>query len=261
MKKILQNINLTFTTYKFFLRIRLLLLYVLNFGFCKTATVLNDEQTIQKIITENLSVSRFGDGELVYIFGFNHAWQRTETELIDGLRGIFKLPEKKLLVCVPDFLLNDRITRVGLNSDGWRSPKFALRTLIQSRQQFGSAFAFRPKNCELGSNPLDQLQKFVEYLRLRNIIYLGTNDSYKKYISPRQIIDSISKTNSFSEYEHIIKTIKVASANYENPIVIASCGITASLLCSDLSSLGIQAIDIGSFFDQYTKLLECANTS
>ncbi len=261
MKKILQNINLISTTYNLFLRVRLLLLYVLNFGFCKTATVLNDRQTIQKIIAENLSVSRFGDGELVYIFGFNHVWQRKERQLLNGLRGIFKLSQKKLLVCVPDFLLDDRIKRVGLNSNGWKSPKFALRALIQSRQSFGSAFAFRPNNCELDSNPLDQLQKFVEYLRLRNIIYLGTNDSYKKHICPCLIVDGISKTNSFSEYDHIIKTIKVASVNYENPIVLASCGITASLLCSDLSSLGIQAIDIGSFFDQYTKLLECANTS
>ncbi len=244
------------TTFKLlFTKVRLIYRYLTNLGFLKKVTVIDDNATIRKIINKNLSVSRFGDGELVYMHGYTHAWQKTEKTLMEDLQKILSESNNSLLVCIPDFLIDNRIKRTSINIHGWKSPKLALKTSIKKNLCYGSAFVFRPLNRKLSATQTQkQINKFISYMNSRNVIYVGTKKTFKNFIKPKAVIDNIPEINAYSFIKVMFDLIITTAKKYENPLILVSCGITATVLCSELSKEGIQAIDIGSFFEQYKEL-------
>jgi hypothetical protein len=235
-----------------FTKARLIYRYLTNLGFLKNVTVIDDNATISKIINNNLSVSRFGDGELVYMHGYKHPWQKAEITLIEDLKKLLNESNNHLLVCIPDFLIDNRIKRAGINLDGWKSPKLALKASIKKNLCYGSAFVFRPLNKILfAPKTLIHIKKLISYMNSRNVIYVGTKKTFKNFIKPKAVIDDIPEINAYSVIGVLFDSIITTAEKYENPLVLVSCGITATVLCSELSKEGIQAIDIGSFFEQY----------
>jgi hypothetical protein len=244
------------TTFKLlFTKARLIFRYLTNLGFLKNVAVIDDNATIRKIINNNLSVSRFGDGELVYMHGYTHIWQKTEKTLMEDLQKILSESNNTLLVCIPDFLIDNRITRTGIKLHGWKSPKLALKASIQKNLCYGSAFVFRPLNRKLSTpKTLPHINKLISYMNSRNVIYVGTKKTFRNFIKPKAVIDDIPEINAYSFIRVIFDLIIITAEKYEKPLVLVSCGITATVLCSELSKEGIQAIDIGSFFEQYEEL-------
>lgn len=69
----------------------------------KAPHVLSIEETIDVVIKENLSMIRFGDGELSVIDNLNIPFQNHSQELANKLLAILQTNEKGLLICVPGF--------------------------------------------------------------------------------------------------------------------------------------------------------------
>jgi hypothetical protein len=215
----------------------------------KICKVLNDYETFQ-YIKKGYSLSRFGDGELVYMFGFNHVWQIQNKILRKKLKAIFNKNYKNLLIGIPDFLYYPTIKRVNLNLDGWRLPFYCLQLLLKDNFIYGSSFVFRPFNStiDISTNLNNQI---LTYLKNRKIIYIGTDKHYKNFINPIYVYDDLPEINAFDKnYFKLLEKIRQISKNKKDLSILITCGITGTLLAYDLNDYNIQAIDIGSYFKQ-----------
>lgn len=215
---------------------------------------LSDDETLEQLINGK-SISRFGDGELVYMCGFYHMWQKDDARLKRKLKGIFSSTDEMLLIAVPDFLIDLTIERKSINIEGWRLPKYCLRLFAKPKILFGSSFIFRPINSIKNSNNTKLINKTLLFFRSRSVVYIGTNSNYQDYISPVKIYNSIPEVNAFSDcYERMLNDVVKICNKMKNPLVLITCGITGTVLSADLSKLNIQAIDVGSFFEQITRI-------
>lgn len=68
----------------------------------KKPLVKNSEETLDKIINDRCSVSRYGDGELGIIYGNSIGFQRYDEELRLRLKEIIVSNHKNHIVCIPD---------------------------------------------------------------------------------------------------------------------------------------------------------------
>ena len=216
---------------------------------------LSDDETLEQLINGK-SISRFGDGELVYMCGFYHMWQKDDVRLKRRLKGIFSSTDEMLLVAVPDFLIDFTIERKNINIEGWKLPKYCLRLFAKPETSFGSSFIFRPINSIKNSNT-ELIDKALLFFKSRSVVYVGTNSKYQDYISPLHIYNSIPEVDAFSHcYDIILNDVVKICQNIKDPLVLITCGITGTVLSADLSKFNIQAIDVGSFFEQVARLHE-----
>ena len=69
--------------------------------FQKTPSIKSIEETINYIIENKASVSRYGDGEFKLINGLDIAFQKNNNELQKKLASVLKVKEDKFIVCIP----------------------------------------------------------------------------------------------------------------------------------------------------------------
>ena len=75
----------------------------------KYPAVKNTKDTIEAIIDRKLSVSRFGDGELMIINGSGWGFQKYNPHLATRLKEILKSDEARIAICLPDVFQTIRI--------------------------------------------------------------------------------------------------------------------------------------------------------
>lgn len=71
-------------------------------------SVLTNDETIEKILAEKPSVSRFGDGEFALMEMQNIGFQKADEGLAKRLRDIIGLQEERLLVCITDIMIRNK---------------------------------------------------------------------------------------------------------------------------------------------------------
>ena len=103
---------------KCFYRIRGIKKHIVIFNIIMDKIVkkpeINDSiKTIEEIVNNNFSISRYGDGEFKLIYGEDLLFQKYDKNLSDRLKEILISNEEKHLVCIPKQIistdwLNDR---------------------------------------------------------------------------------------------------------------------------------------------------------
>jgi hypothetical protein len=88
----------------------------------KTPKVLSSEQTIDNIIKENCSVSRFGDGEFhLLIQSKDLKFQQRSDMLSKRLKEVLVSDDEKLMVCIPKvFTKSDLKYRTNESQSFWK---------------------------------------------------------------------------------------------------------------------------------------------
>lgn len=221
-------------------------IFLISLFHIKKVKLLNDKQTLKKIKV-GYSISRFGDGELIYMFDFKHSWQSQNKDLRNNLKNIFKNKPNNLIIGIPDFLLIPSLKRKYLNMKGWQLPSYCLKIILNNKYEYGSAFLFRPLNF------IDRIDKsllndILFFFNSKKIIYAGTDKEYEKFINPYKVINNISDLNSYEKYYEFLLDEILIYKKENNILILITCGVMGSLLASDLCKNGLQALDIGSFF-------------
>ena len=109
--------------------------------------ILSINETLNLILEKNLSVIRFGDGEISIINNENLGFQKKNKELAEKLKLIIQAKKSGLLICVPGIFGNlDKFTK--------KSFWFSLHHLFKHRHEwmnllskeeiYGDAFITRP---------------------------------------------------------------------------------------------------------------------
>lgn len=229
---------------------------------------INDSiKTIEEIVNNNYSISRYGDGEFKLIDGEDLLFQKYDKSLANRLKEILISNEEKHLVCIPKQIistdwLNDRAKYFW---DNYLSlNRYKLYKLIDNNKVYYDSFITRfymdYKDKSQSKNILNNLKK-IWYKK--NVVMvegeesrLGVgNDLFDECLSIERII--CPKKNSYTKYKDILESVR--NNVTKDKLILIALGPTATVLAYDLSKLGYTALDIGHVDIEYEWFLKKAD--
>lgn len=241
----------------------------------KNFNVLLEEETLQIVIKNNLSVARMGDGELLEIIAFKNdikhpvSKQEYSEELRNKMIGVLHNCNRRLLLCIVPYFTSKQIERVSYRSEGSHNISSTMRDVwinIMSnnpqlhRDLYGSCWFNRVDNSTHLN--LDYFNRFKQLYEEKNVILVtGSQINNLQELEMFKLANSIEKINTpefnaFSEYNEILKNCLNKGKNYDvnNVVFHISAGATGTILASDLTHFGYQALDLGSIFNKIENL-------
>ena len=226
--------------------------------FLKKPSILDIDETIEYIINNKCSVSRYGDGELKLMKGNSIFFQEKNEELSNRLKEIVSKKSNKHIICLPDIF-----DKLDIYADEpysyWKLHIAKTRTtwykILDRNKQYYNAFISR---CYYMYKDKSKSEEWFEKLKLiwkdRDIVIvegeksrLGVgNDLFENANSIQRIL--CPAKNAYSKYNEILKEINKVD---KNKLILLAIGPTATVLAYDLSKEGYQAIDIGHIDIEY----------
>lgn len=216
------------------------------------------EETIQKIVREGCSVSRFGDGEILLTNNKAIGFQKADSKLGERLKEVLQSNADGHIVCLSDtftdiYRYNRKARRF------WRTHFFIYGhiwdNLLISNKQYYNTFVTRPY---MDFAQKTQCGKWFHDMQAiwqdRNIIFiegeksrLGVgNDLFHNAKSIKRIL--CPPTSAFDKYDSIVNE---AIKQNKDVLFLIALGPTATVLAYDLHKKGYQAIDIGHVDIEY----------
>jgi glycosyltransferase family protein len=220
--------------------------------------VLSLEETIDNIINNKVSVSRFGDGEFNLMSMQSIGFQEADQLLSQRLKEILVSNPKNCIICIPGTLSTLRgmtfkaqIMWMHLIGNYYKNYKAYLNV---SRTYPNALFTRPYMDIADKSNSEKLFRKLKNIWNQRKILIiegeasrLGIgNDLFSNSLEIKRIVTSSS--NAFLHYSDILNFTKTVNKEY---LILIALGPTATVLSYDLSSLGYQAIDIGHIDIEY----------
>lgn len=216
------------------------------------------DQTIEKIVRDKCSVSRFGDGELLLTDCRAIGFQKGDKKLAERLKEVLVSNEENHLVCISDafydlFRYNRKARRF------WRTHFYIYGKLwdkyLTTNKLYYNTFLTRPymdfaskEECGKWFTNLKEIWKdrdivFIEGEKSR----LGVgNDLFDNVKSIRRILGPAR--DAFDKYNQILTEAQKLD---KNTLFLIALGPTATVLAYDLYKLGFQAIDVGHVDIEY----------
>ncbi|USS84721.1 GT-D fold domain-containing glycosyltransferase [Fructilactobacillus myrtifloralis] len=220
-----------------------------------TPKIENSSTTIQKILDEHLSVSRYGDGELNWMVGNDDqtSFEIQSDQLQRRLQEIISSNLQHHIVTLPMALKT-------LDDTTFKSIYFWEKQLLKNgskwfkyidpQKTYYDTNITRPYIDKKNKQTTGQIFRLLlQIWSQRDVLIVeGTktrfgvgNDLLKNARSIRRV--ECPPKNAFENYETILKTVtKVARPN---DIILVALGPTATVLAYDLCKQGLQTIDIG----------------
>ena len=227
------------------------------------------EYTLNRILNENVSISRFGDGELELMFlDKSLPFQRFDEGLKSRLLEVLKSDLRDLLVCIPNTWGNMSYYGEELYKF-WVDKVVELRPFINIHLDFSKEYYDASVTRCISEFVYDKFKTFFADKTL--IIVEGEktrfgigNDLLDKSKKVRRIL--CPAKNAFDKYDDIIKACKSAweeesrLETKENIVFLAALGPSATVLAYDLYKLGYRALDIGHLDISYEWFLKKAES-
>lgn len=220
--------------------------------------ILKSIESIEYIIENKCSVSRFGDGEFNIIWGRGNKFQDANGELGVRLKEVLSVEIPNLKVGIPYYLkdcsdLKDPVSFWMIFTS--RHIK-RLSELLEKKRLYLDAHLSRfyndkkdKSNCASHINTLRKIWEGKDILLVEGEYTRSGvgNDLYDNAKSLSRIL--APSENAFSMYEKILATV-IEYAQRDQVILIA-LGMTATVLAYDLTKVGFWAIDIGHVDIEY----------
>lgn len=225
---------------------------------CDPPIILNTEKTIEKLLNSNVSMSRFGDGEISLAYGWSIKYQKADKELKRRLRQILKSDTDRCIVCVSDVFGNME-ERSDENRAYWKNFVKEMRwdtyKLLDMKKVYYNTTAtrvYKPLADKSLAGP--RFEKWKKLWEGKDVVFiegaktrLGVgNDLFSNAKSIRRIIGP--PENAFDKYDEIFQ---FASSLDKNVLFILALGPCATVMSYDLSMLGFRALDLGHIDIEY----------
>lgn len=230
--------------------------------------ILNSVETIEYIVNNHCSISRFGDGEFQMITHYeNHGtadnfqidtFQHYNAELACRLEEVFSVPVPNLLVCMPyafrDSSVHKGYQRIFFEREWLLREKYVCSHITNNVLYGDASFTrFYYGRCDIKDyhNYICILKQIWDNKKLlivegeQSRLGIG-NDLFDNAILIHRIL--CPATDAFSKYDQILSAIKEVPHDY---LVLIALGHTATVLAYDLTKSGYQAIDIGHIDIEY----------
>jgi len=225
------------------------------------------EDTINKIIKDNCSIARFGDGEFDMICGVGMKYQQYDERLSKRLKQVLNSNEQGLLIGVNNVIdlkyAENYVDFARKFWDQWlKDNKFKLLRLLSKNKQYYSSNVTRFYiDYEDKSNVGEYVNKLKKIWDKEDVVIvegeysrLGVgNDLFDNMKSLRRII--CPSENAFERYNEILNEILNID---KKKMIMLALGPTATVLAYDLYKMGYRAIDIGHIDIEYEWFLRKA---
>ena len=224
-----------------------------------TPKIMSMDETMDYIVHNQCSVSRYGDGELKLAIGEDISFQKCTPELQKRLCEILKSKSDKCLICVPDYFTGAKWMKDDSREFMWRRVaeyRKKWSPLIDMNRLYGNASISR---CYYDWNDKSNCKRWFQKMKKiwdqRDVVLvegeesrLGYhNDLFDNAKSIKRIL--CPKINAYYKYSKILRGV------YQNvridQLVIIALGPTATVLAYDLSQKEYQAIDLGHVDIEY----------
>lgn len=218
------------------------------------------EETVDVIVSKKMSVSRIGDGEFRWIYGFKQkSFQKQTEELSNRLKEVLNSQLKNHIVCIPDSMTAQEILTPDACkwwSDFYSFYRILWNNMLSMDRKYYNLYISRPYMDFADKSKCDERFKLVKKIwEKRDVLIvegektrLGVNnDLFHNVASIRRII--CPARDAFSKYNEIFECVK--KQYVENDLILIALGPTATILSYDLAKEGMQAIDIGHIDIEY----------
>lgn len=216
-------------------------------------------ETVARIHQERLSISRFGDGEIQLIAGFDLNFQKYDAILAKKLRETMR--SKDVLVCLPDIFEKGHLKQYVPNSqEFWKYSLISLRRFwlqdLTIKRRYGDALLTRfymtvrnKQSVALFVAKLKQLweQRDVVFIEGKESRLGVGNDLFDNARSIRRILGPVK--NAFKHYESLMQGVR-KHCNHSDLLILA-LGPTSTVMANDLAKEGYQALDLGHIDIEY----------
>lgn len=217
------------------------------------------QETIEEIITTRKSISRFGDGEFLYIIDkLNLPFQKYDSNLAARLVEILKSDDDNILVGLPigyqsheNLTPNSRLT--WRSQVAWIYPRL-WRYLSRDKIYYNASFTRPYMSFEENPQIVSIFKGIRDIWKDRRIVIiegeksrLGVgNDLFSNSVSVQRILAPMH--HAFTVYSILLE---VCLKQEKDKIMLVALGPTATVLSFDLARCGYQAIDIGNIDIEY----------
>lgn len=231
---------------------------IVKFTF-KFPEVKSIEETLDKIIENRSSISRFGDGEFLYIIDkLNLPFQKYDPILAEKLKKILVLNDPDFLVGLPIGYhsmseLNDEGIRFWRSQITWIYPR--LKKYLDLKKIYYNAHITRVYITIVDKNRsrvyFSKLMKIWEGRKVviiegeKSRLGMG-NDLFSRTKSIERILAPMH--HAFDKYNDLLKFAKTLD---KSKLILIALGPAATALAYDLYLLGFQAVDIGNVDIEY----------
>ena len=217
------------------------------------------EETIEQVRKNHLSVSRYGDGELLWMLGEKqHSFQENSLEMKLRLIEIIKSESNQHIVCLSDAFGS-------LGEYNHFAKCFWSKFMVVYRKKWIELLNINKTyyNTNMTRLYMDYKDKSKSYNRFHLIQHLWEerdliiiegvktrlgvgNDLFDSARSVRRIL--APATNAYAKYDAIYQQ---AILQKKDVLFLLALGPTATILAWDLSVVGYQAIDVGHIDIEY----------
>ncbi len=228
--------------------------------FFKDFKIISREDTLNSIINNKKSISRFGDGEIDLIFGKSIGFQSSNKKLSKRLKKVLQSNEEGLLIGIPEAFNIEMLDNFKNFShrfwEKWlRKNKIKLIMLFDKNKTYYSQSITRFYLDYKDNTGVDKyIQKLKKIWDKKDVLIiegeksrLGVgNDLFNNMKSIKRII--CPSVNAFKLYDKILNAaLKVD----KNKLILLALGPTATILAYDLYKAGYQVIDVGHVDIEY----------
>lgn len=220
----------------------------------------SNEETVKLIVEERKSLSRFGDGEFMWMAGETMpSFQEYSSEFAQDLINAFKNKNNKLLIGIPYGIFDASKCNMSAKMH-WEIIKSnfvpRLKKFVDENRKYCDASITRPY---IDYNDRDFSQRTFNLLKCiwndRDIVLvegektkLGMgNDLLNNARSIKRII--CPAENAYSKLEEIKSSIRKYVS--KDTLILGALGPTASILAAQLCDEGYQFVDIGHVDVEY----------
>jgi len=218
-------------------------------------------------------IVRFGNSELSFLAGRSIKHQNFDYKLASKLTEILVESRKSsregnYILCLP---LELTLKYSDINFEDWQDkpseikkiwrgiPRVILPLFLNKNKTYGSPFLFRIKDTRNDQENFLLIEKTHELFSTHDVIYVGPEDDknkkYEDFLEPKKFIKIPSK-NAFSNYDKILRDVKIFEKKFNNPLIVIVAGITGTVLSAELNNLGIFSIDFGQGFRHFRTTLD-----
>ena len=245
--------------------------YSLKYRKRQSINIYTWDKTIDEIKQNNLSLSRFGDGEILIVLQYlgvalsNSTFQDFDQNLGKRLYSILssdKSDAARVLVGLPRCMFGGGVDDMIFGSKYFWERFSAdwielMLTVLKKDKIYADTnmtrfyYDFKDKSIL----PRAKAKRIKELWKGRDVIVvegqqtrMGVgNDLFDNVSSLRRVL--VPTTNAFAKYDKILATVKGFYA--KGDLILIAAGMTATVLAYDLSALGCQALDIGHIDIEY----------
>ena len=230
--------------------------------------ILSPDDTLNEIIYNNKSISRFGDGEFSLIFGYNIGFQKTNQIISNKLYNVLQSNEEGLLIGLPNTLNIEYLDNFkNISKNYWRKwiehNKHKLMILNKNKTYYSSFITRFYNDYKDKSGVSIYIKKLKKIWDQKDILIIEGEKSRlgvgnNLFNNTKSILRIICPSiNAFDVYDKIFNAaIKID----KNRLILIALGPTASVLAFDLYKTGYHVVDVGHVDIEYEWYLRNATT-